>query len=237
MENNEKTNLEQNLTRETDIVDSAKVSDGQEKTLCDNDQLSLKDEKDKTLSFNNVEEQKAQEKKAKDRRSNLIFFFTVLLLILGALLIRTLVISSYYVIGDSMVPTLNDGDVVWANKLGSPKRGDVVIVKGEASSKMLIKRVVALDGDSIVLEGDDQKGYKVIVLTKDGQRISESYDGVDLPLLNAATLGCLSTTPYKVEGGIFVMGDNRIVSNDSRYKGVFSPSELIGVVISIEKSK
>lgn len=152
-------------------------------------------------------------------------------LVILAVLLKVFVIANYTVSGTSMEPTLSEGDWVWVNKVAEPKRGDIVVAYEPSSGKALVKRVVAIEGDTVSLEWKDT-GYVVVVQTKEGEKLYENYEGVELPEIFSYRVGILEE-PFLVSGGYFLMGDNRNDSNDSRNPdiGVFEYEDFIGVVI------
>jgi signal peptidase I len=131
----------------------------------------------------------------------------------AAFLLRMFVIQQFAVEGQSMLGTLHSGDRVIVNKLSyrlhDPRHGDIVVLKDVKESleiRDLIKRVIALPGETIE--------YRDCQLYLDGVRITESY--LDPRLVSADHCGD-SQAPVEVEPGhVFVMGDNRSASLDSR---------------------
>jgi signal peptidase I len=131
----------------------------------------------------------------------------------AAFLLRTFVIQQFAVDGQSMLGTLHSGDRVIVNKLSydlhDPRHGDIVVlkdIKNALEERDLIKRVIALPGETIE--------YRNCELFIDGTRIVEPY--LDPVLVTADHCGD-SQDPVKVEAGhVFVMGDNRAASLDSR---------------------
>lgn len=132
-----------------------------------------------------------------------------------ALVVKTFLIQAFYIPSESMVPTLKVGDRVLVNKLsyrtGDVERGDIVVFArpgGPASDGIedLIKRVVALPGETV--EGRDGDVYI------DGQPLDEPYLEPDVETS--------PFPPYTVpDEHVWVMGDNRGASDDSRrFKGV-----------------
>jgi signal peptidase I len=118
--------------------------------------------------------------------------------------------------GQSMEPNLHNNERLIIEKLSyrirDPQRGDIVVIKRPSSSEPLIKRVVGLPGDRVeVREG------KVYI---NGQAYKEPY-------LDQETWGSygLETVP---EEHVFVLGDNRRASNDSRSFGVVPYDDIIG---------
>jgi len=138
------------------------------------------------------------------------------LLIAAALVffIRWLIFAPFIVEGPSMEPNFYTGERLIVNKFiyrfGEPKHGEVVVFHA-TKDKDYIKRVVAVPGEKVRVEGD-----KVFV---NGQQVNETY--LKVALDEAAKRGI----PYNnrdfseqivPEGSIFVMGDNRSNSSDSR---------------------
>ena len=121
--------------------------------------------------------------------------------------------------GISMEGTLLDGDCVYAFHTSSARRGDIVVI--DAGDRNIIKRVIALGGDTVEL--------KAGVLYLNGGKVDEPYV---LPENNSPDLDKNSFDKITVaEGYIFFMGDNRDVSEDSRAKyGAMPMEKLVGVV-------
>jgi signal peptidase I len=117
----------------------------------------------------------------------------------------------------SMQPTLYAGNFVLVNKLGykigQPTRGDIIVFKypPDPSQTPYIKRVIGLPGDTINVENG-----KVYV---NGQELIEPY------LMSNTARGGTWTVP---EGDLFVMGDNRNNSSDSRSWGFVPLGNVIG---------
>jgi signal peptidase I len=148
----------------------------------------------------------------------------VLYLIIAILCIAafTFGLDSREVFNISMLPTIEPGDYIMANRfsylVGKPKRGDVVIINARRSNERdLIKRVIALPGDSV-------EAYANTVYVN-GTALVEPYimEPVDYMLVSR-------TIP---EGSYFVLGDNRNNSNDS-HKGWLVPEpDITGKAIFI----
>ena len=139
-----------------------------------------------------------------------------------AMVIRGLVIETFVVHGPSMEPTLVDGERLLvfklAYKLGKPKRGDVVVLRYPLDpSRDYIKRVVAVEGDTVEL--------RLGRLYVNGILQEEPY--VRYPgLYNMASLVVPQDT-------VFVMGDHRTDSEDSRFFGPVPVDLLKGKAIFI----
>jgi signal peptidase I len=143
--------------------------------------------------------------------------FLVILLIAFALVfgfVRPFVLEAFWIPSKSMVPALEVGDRVFVNKFiyrfHPPERHDIVVFESEEGSteggqEDLIKRVVGLPGDEISVQDG--------TLFVDGERQEEPYVNKQRP--DTSSFG-----PTVVpEGEVFVMGDNRADSRDSRYIG------------------
>ncbi|MDL2289380.1 signal peptidase I [Clostridia bacterium OttesenSCG-928-F22] len=144
----------------------------------------------------------------KEKRKSPIrgYIITLLIAVTVGLLLRTFVISFMHVEGPSMEPTLYSRHSVLVEKIiykfGMPSRNDIVVCKYNETSKELIKRVIGLPGETLEIRDDK--------LYIDGEEVAQPYlDESVFPLDNFG--------PVTVEEGhIFVMGDNRPVSMDSR---------------------
>lgn len=143
--------------------------------------------------------------------------------LLVALLIKVLLLQAFMIPSESMTPSLNVGDRVLVNKLSYDlhdiRRGDVVVfrrppaARSGADNSDLIKRVIGLPGD--VVEGS--RGGVFV----NGRRLPEPY------LPRGEITGDFAKTTVGV-GQIFVMGDNRQNSRDSRFFGTVPESLVVG---------
>lgn len=145
--------------------------------------------------------------------------------------VRTFVASPFIVPTGSMEPTIQVGDCIFAEKLSltlgnEPDVGDIVVFDNPVLSSehdILVKRVIARAGQTV----DFRDG----VVFVDGVALDEPYTaGLSYPLGSQAA-GVSLDFPYTVpEGCVWVMGDNRENSADSRYFGPVPKDNLIGIV-------
>ena len=121
--------------------------------------------------------------------------------------------------GSSMTPALYEGNFVVAVRYAMPKRGDIVAFY--SNDRVLVKRVIALEGEQVDI---DREGMVYI----DGSLLEESY------VEKLSYGGCDISFPFQVpEGSLFVLGDHRSISVDSRSSavGCVEEGQLIGKVI------
>jgi signal peptidase I len=146
---------------------------------------------------------------------------SVLPAILLGLFIRTMVAEAALVDGPSMQPNLYTGFAILAEKvsyhLHAPQRGDVVLFDLPREDHPLVKRVIALPGEQVAVRG----GHTYI----DGELLAEPwvtyFGGPDYPATRVPA------------GAVFVLGDNRRDSRDSRFFGPVPLSAVRGHVILI----
>lgn len=142
----------------------------------------------------------------------------------AALVVRQFVLQQFAVSGHSMDTTLHDGDRVLVNKMSyrlhDPNRGDVVVLKTieGAGERDLIKRVVGLPGESVE--------YRNCVLYIDGKELVEPY--LDPTVVTPTACGGDQAPITVPQDSVFVMGDNRGGSKDSRDIGPVDYSDLLG---------
>lgn len=181
----------------------------------------------------------------RNKPSSVNLILNIIIILFLCLFIGELIFNSYYnniyVKGSSMVPTLTGaatdrggevapgGDYVFVNTRAKPKYFDIVVVKTTDSygvSYDIIKRVVAFGGDTVRL---------------DRGQLSIKYSGEEefTPIIEKYVLEEYNTWNNPVntiadhvveEGCMFLLGDNRNVSEDSRRRGDYPMSSLVGVV-------
>lgn len=147
-------------------------------------------------------ELKREQYRTRFRRTLRNTAFLLVVAAAAAVLLTVLLLPTYRITGDSMKDTLSDGDVVVAVRAGQLKPGDVVAFY--YNNSILIKRVIAREGDWVSIEEDG--GVWV-----NGALLEEPY-------VSEQALGaCEIEFPYLVpEGRYFVLGDYRAASVDSR---------------------
>lgn len=143
---------------------------------------------------------------------------TLVVVAAAAILIANLWLPILKVTGTSMSPTLQEGQVLMASKGHDFKTGDVIAFY--YNNKILVKRVIAMPGDWVNISDDGTVYVNDIA--------------IDEPYLKEKALGdCNIELPYQVpESKIFVMGDNRSVSLDSRNTaiGCVSEEQVVGKI-------
>jgi signal peptidase I len=154
--------------------------------------------------------------------------------------------------GISMQPTLRDGDLLFVDRVGphlrAPARGDIVIVGLNGNGLAGVKRVIAVPGDTVAIDGThvDSPGgrpHPAVLLRPGGvgpwERLVEPYIAGDWgrPEFccdpNGLSVGGSTPRPLTLPPGeFFVLGDNRGVSVDSRTFGLVPRDRIAGVVIA-----
>ena len=136
-----------------------------------------------------------------------------------AVLVATLWLPVLQIYGSSMTPTLEEGDIVVSIKSKTYETGDIVAFY--YNNKILIKRVIAGSGDWVDLDEDG-------TVYVNGEKLDEPY------VKDKAFGECDLELPYQVpESRIFVMGDHRSVSVDSRSKavGCVAEEQIVGKLV------
>lgn len=137
-----------------------------------------------------------------------------IIIIVVVVLIRSFIATPVRVDGDSMNKTFKNGDILILYKLSKIKRFDVIVLHEEKDNEKIIKRVIGMPGDTVAIKDgeiyindekiDDEYAYG---MTSDYDRIT------------------LESDEY------FILGDNRLISKDSRYFGPVKEKEIKGKVI------
>jgi signal peptidase I len=162
---------------------------------------------------------RAAEEQVRGRRTVLVVVLALMFLVLA----RGLLVEPLRIPSESMSPTVQPGQHVLTDKLTrffrSWQRGDVVVFDHPAGGELLLKRIVAIEGDRVALRDGR--------LFVNGTRVSEAY--ADPEDIDSEFFG-----PLRVpEGEVFVLGDNRAASVDSRSFGTVDVEELQGRVVGV----
>lgn len=144
---------------------------------------------------------------------------TLIVVAAVAVLVATIWMPVLRIYGSSMTPTLSEGDIVVCFKTSDIKRGDLVAFY--LGNKLLVKRCVALPGQTVDIDGDGN-------VTLDGVPLDEPY-------VTDKSLGdCNIELPYQVpDNRYFCMGDHRKTSVDSRNTavGCVTEEQIVGKIV------
>lgn len=156
--------------------------------------------------------------KKKYKNSWMEWIRAIIFAILVAFFFHTFIFATSVVEGESMEPTLEDGDKLIFNKfiyfINEPKRGDIVII--EQTNKNYVKRIIGLPGEIVEVKNNS--------LYIDGVELEESFLG-EKAVKKTGTHGPITLA----DDSYFVMGDNRAISKDSRNGlGLIARDEIIG---------
>ena len=170
-----------------------------------------------------VDSLRAELKRVRYRqRYNSVVRSTVYILLTVAaasVLVATLLLPVLRIYGSSMTPSLYEGDIVVSVKTMNFERGDTVCFY--YNNKILVKRVIAFGGEWVNI---DEEGNVFV----DGQQLDEPYIG------EKALGECDIKMPYQVpDGRLFVMGDHRATSADSRSTtvGCVMEEQIVGRIV------
>lgn len=145
--------------------------------------------------------------------------FTLVVVAAAAILVATLWMPVLQIYGASMTPTLTDGDIVISRKVRNLKQGDIVAFY--YNNRILVKRYIANAGDWVDIDEDGN-------VYVNGELLNEPY------VYEKALGECNIELPYQVpENRIFVLGDHRSVSIDSRSTsvGCVAEDQIVGELV------
>ena len=145
--------------------------------------------------------------------------YTLITVAAIAVLVATLWLPVLQIYGSSMYPTLQDGEIIFSVKTGNFEPGDIVAFY--FINKILIKRVIAGPGDWVNIDQDGTVSVNGEVL-EEPYLVEKAYGDTDIEL------------PYQVpDGKIFVMGDHRTTSVDSRNTtvGCVAQEQVVGKIL------
>lgn len=136
-----------------------------------------------------------------------------IIILVVVILVRTYLVTPVVVSGESMKPTLNGGELMILSKVAKIDRFDIVVAKVNKQGKReeLIKRVIALPGETISCENGVIYVNGVKQEEEYSKGITENFDKIEL-----------------ADDEYFIMGDNRENSMDSRFFGPFKKSQILG---------
>lgn len=163
----------------------------------------MKDENNQVAQIEEVEEDVV---KPKSIIRDLLPYVAIIIFVV---VLRTYVVTPVRVNGDSMVPTLENGETLILNKMAKFKRFDVVVIK--TADENLIKRIIALPNETIEVRNEK--------LYINDEAVADNFKDGHTDDFGPITLK---------ENEYFVMGDNREISKDSRYLGPIEEKYIIG---------
>jgi signal peptidase I len=152
----------------------------------------------------------------------------ILIVIILLIVINVFVVTIFRISGESMMPSFQNGEFILVDRLsytiGSPQRGDVVILQfpGDPTRRKFIKRVIGLPGETVTISNNT-----VLI---NNEKLDEAY----LPKLTPVAP---NLTRVLRSDEVFVMGDNRPNSDDSRFFGPVPEHNLIGVSRAVMSGK
>lgn len=138
------------------------------------------------------------------------YVFIVFLVII----VRTYIATPVRVDGNSMRKTLEDGDILLLYKMAKFERNDIIVLDEKEDEEIIIKRIIALPGETIKIQNG-----KIYINDKE---YNDEFAYGDTSDYEQVTLG---------EDEYFILGDNRLISKDSRYFGTITEDEIIGKVV------
>ena len=137
-----------------------------------------------------------------------------IVIVLVVVLIRTFIITPVRVDGDSMKNTLKNGDILLLYKLGSINRLDIIVLDEEKDNEKIIKRVIGLPGETVEIKKGKIYINDKVIDDKYAYGETSDYDKVTLE-----------------DDEYFILGDNRLISKDSRYFGPIKENEIKGKIV------
>ena len=161
-----------------------------------------------------------RERHRRSYRSTLLSTISALVIVAAiAVLVSMLALPVLQVVGESMTPSIYEGEIVVAPKGTAFQKGDVIAFY--YNNKILVKRVIANAGEWVNIDADGNVFINDVPL--------------DEPYVSEKAFGdCNITLPYQVpDGKIFVMGDHRATSSDSRNTavGCVAQEQVVGRVV------
>lgn len=161
------------------------------------------------------------------KNSKLKKIFIIIIFIIMLILFKMYIISRVHVSGPSMSPTLNNNDSVLIEKVSllnkKFRRGEVIIFdSGNKNHSLYIKRIIGLEGDKIEIKHGSIYINHI--------QLKEPYIKNNIDTHGGTFLHDNQLITIK-KGFVFVLGDDRILSNDSRYFGEVNTTSIKGHVV------
>lgn len=208
------------------------------------------------LWFLNLWMQKGRSRPQENLAGYVGSFFPVLFLVL---VLRSFLFEPFQIPSTSMLPTLHVGDFILVNKysyglrlpvwgakildVGSPSRGDVIVFVPPHNPRYFIKRLIGLPGDRVIYRNQtlfingEEVNLRSLYDRKnapDMLRIFEEELGDTSHLMQLDNRGLSKEGEWVVPGGhYFMLGDNRNLSEDSRYWGFVPEHQIVGKAVAI----
>jgi signal peptidase I len=168
----------------------------------------------------------------------------ILILVLAAILLaRVYVFTPVTVNGHSMDPTLNDGQRLISSKISKYERFDIITTKEpEDESRMIVKRIIGMPGDTVKMENDqliiNGKKYDESYLDEFKKKFADDKLQSEYSYNTAFQTQAENSTEFTSdfeytvpEGKYLVLGDNRLISKDSRIFGLVDEDLIQGKVV------
>ncbi len=193
--------------------------------MTENEDIILDEEIESQEKSNEKKEKKKE--KASPLQDFVEIIDAVIIAIVSAILVLSLVFRTGYVDGPSMMSTMLNGDrYIVSGLFYTPKAGDIVVFQPEMTANdysLWVKRVIATEGQTVDFSEDGEvfvDGVKLEELYLDSHQTTllKSHSKIKFPL----------TVP---SGHVFVMGDNRLDSKDSRDIGCIDVRKILGRVL------
>lgn len=134
-----------------------------------------------------------------------------IIIVIVVILVRTFIATPVKVNGSSMYPTLKGNEIMLLNKLGHIDRFDIVVLKIDGREDNLIKRIIGLPGETVEIKDND--------IYINDKKIEDKYGYGETYNIDKVTLK---------KDEYFILGDNRIISLDSRVFGTINKKEIKG---------
>lgn len=194
--------------------------------------MNLNDsEESKDISQNDIDNKDNNEKKISWIKELRDWVVAILIAVLIATVIREYIFTLVKVDGASMEPILHHGDRLYVNRMHyTPKKGDVVIFKPTSDpNRPYVKRVIATEGDTVYIDFTKGEVYVNDTLIKEDYIKEETLQTGNYIISLIKDNNYSRTNPIVIQPGyIFVMGDNRNNSRDSRHLGPIPVEDVMG---------